>query len=171
MMKKGLTIFLSLVFAVSLAGCGSKGPQGTLSAVAGEASANSDVSAVFSAEGVTVVLPEGASPEGWQDAEGDVYVLPFSLEGDACALYLRRSDGVDLSMAGARYVPELPVDIKIDPYEPYYSFYESQMERTGAVFWTRDGFAFALTVSDCSDEAPLKARKAAVDAGITVETG
>lgn len=190
MMKTILAVFLSVVLAVPLAGCGSKDqtvqnaptPAAAESAsIAATPTKAEEVSSsaapaaagcVLLAEGVTVVLPVGASTEGWQDAEATpgVYVLPFSLNGAACELYLRHHDGVDLSMAGPDYDVELPVGAEIDPYETHYSFYAHRTERTGAVFWTRDGFAFALTMPDCTTEAALKELKDAVDAGITVET-
>lgn len=186
-MKRILAVMLTLVLAVSLAGCGNNGQtvqsapmpaaaeDTSIATPSAEAEATSSSAAasggVLPAEGVTVVLPAGAFTEGWQDAEdtSGVYVLPFSLDGAAYELYLRRSDGVDLSMAGPGYVIELPVGAEFDPYSTY-CFFDNQTERTGAVFWTRDGFAFAVITSDRSAGALLEDVKAAVDAGITVET-
>ena len=188
-MKRILAVMLTLVLAVSLAGCGNKG-QPVQSAPTPAAAEGAPIAAtpaeaedtstsatpatagcVLLAEGVTVVLPAGAFTEGWQNGAGtpDVYVLPFSLDGAAYELYLRRSDGVDLSMAGPGYVIELPVGAEFDPYSTY-CFFNNQTERTGAIFWTRDGFAFAVITSDRSAGILLEDVKAAVDAGITVET-
>ena len=188
-MKRILAVMLTLVLAVSLAGCGNNGQtvqsapmpaaaeDTSIATPSAEAVATSSSAVpaasggVLLAEGVTVVLPVGASTEGWQngaDSPG-VYILPFSLDGAACELYLRRSDGVDLSMAGPDYDVELPVGAEIDPYETHYSFHEYRSERSGAVFWARDGFAFALTMPDCTTEAALEELRNVVDAGIAVE--